>query len=145
MAVEAQKHYTALKAKRKKKRKMLIFLNQKLYRNAVALIGITIVIDSCCLCVQGFLDDADNNNSLNLIDATFASATTSNEFSNQEDNEVFTTTTDASEAGVKSEAFTSYLNVSQYPGELCNRVCVRGQRRVCYFEFTLEYYQAMGV
>ncbi|KAI8121740.1 hypothetical protein FF38_00341 [Lucilia cuprina] len=125
---------------------MLIFLNQELYRYAVALIGITIVIGSRCLCIQATHDGTDNsNNYLNLIDATFASATATNEFSNKEDNEVFTSTTDTTAVGENPDKFTPYLNISQYPGELCNRVCVSGQQRVCYFEFTLEYYQAMGV
>lgn len=30
-------------------------------------------------------------------------------------------------------------------GELCNRECEEGDYRICYFKFTLEYYQAMGV
>ncbi|KAM7364393.1 uncharacterized protein ACRADG_000906 [Cochliomyia hominivorax] len=137
---------------------MLIFLNQKLYKNAVALIGITIVIGNCCcMHAEGFLNatadnNNNNNNNLDLIEATFASTTTTNEISitNEEDtNQVFvpTTTTTAAAAtdspnvGLK----TSYLNISKYPGELCNRKCVSGQQRVCYFEFTLEYYQAMGV
>ncbi|TMW50904.1 hypothetical protein DOY81_004015 [Sarcophaga bullata] len=140
---------------------MLIFLNQRFNRNAVvvvALIGITIYIMGCYpVGVCGNRIDAEldnNNNNLNLIDATFASATTTNEYSNQVDNEVLAPTvsksatptlTAASNPIAAPEPYTLYLNVSQYPGELCNRVCVKGVQRVCYFEFTLEYYQAMGV
>ncbi|XP_011194194.2 uncharacterized protein LOC105219623 [Zeugodacus cucurbitae] len=41
--------------------------------------------------------------------------------------------------------FTTPLNVSQHPGELCNRRCMAGDSRICYFKFTLEHYQVMGV
>jgi FtsP/CotA-like multicopper oxidase with cupredoxin domain len=37
------------------------------------------------------------------------------------------------------------INVTEYPGELCNRECVPGQTSICYFKFVLEHYQAMGV
>ncbi|XP_055854376.1 uncharacterized protein LOC129918065 [Episyrphus balteatus] len=40
---------------------------------------------------------------------------------------------------------TLYVNVSRYPGELCNRPCRPNDQRMCYFHFTLEHYQAMGV
>lgn len=134
---------------------MLIFLNQKLQRNVVALIGLAMVLlEICSVCVEGALDFRN----LNLIDATSASATASNEYSNQVDNEVFAAT-DAAPATIKfkdennlnedkilkPEMVALYLNVSEYPGEKCNRICVNGQQRVCYFEFTLEHYQAMGV
>lgn len=38
----------------------------------------------------------------------------------------------------------SYVNVSQHSGEHCNRICKPNQYRVCYFQFTLEHYHAMG-
>ncbi|XP_055904766.1 uncharacterized protein LOC129940445 [Eupeodes corollae] len=37
-----------------------------------------------------------------------------------------------------------YVNVTANPGELCNRECVENDRRVCYFNFVLEHYHAMG-
>ncbi|XP_055907069.1 uncharacterized protein LOC129942238 [Eupeodes corollae] len=40
---------------------------------------------------------------------------------------------------------TRYLNVSEHPGELCNRRCEANEHKVCYFNFVLEHYQAMGV
>ncbi|XP_036324933.1 laccase-2-like [Rhagoletis pomonella] len=44
-----------------------------------------------------------------------------------------------------SVPFTTPLNVSQHAGELCNRPCVAGDSRICYFKFALEHYQVMGV
>lgn len=39
----------------------------------------------------------------------------------------------------------AYVDLKKYPGELCNRVCVPGENRVCYYKFTLEHYQALGM
>ena len=134
---------------------MLIFVNQRFNPNnvvVIALIGITIYIMGCCPLAVGSIRNAvEIDNNLNLIDATLALATTTNEYSNQVDNEVLApiaptpTPIAASNPIVAAEPYTLYLNVSQYPGDLCNRVCVQGVQRVCYFEFTLEHYQAMGV
>ncbi|XP_055854231.1 uncharacterized protein LOC129917982 [Episyrphus balteatus] len=38
-----------------------------------------------------------------------------------------------------------YVNVTEHPGELCLRTCVPNDKRICYFKFELELYQAMGV
>lgn len=149
---------------------MLIFQNQDLSRSAVivALIAIALVIGNSSLYVvaQGLQDKAttitDNliSNDLDLIETTSATTTSTNENSNQEDNEVVSSSTriKATLGGntrdqniligdtITPEPLTNnYLNVSRYPGEYCNRRCVSGMQRVCYFEFTLEYYQAMGV
>ncbi|XP_055923912.1 uncharacterized protein LOC129954192 [Eupeodes corollae] len=39
---------------------------------------------------------------------------------------------------------SQFINLTQYPGEKCNSKCVKNQTRVCYFEWTLELYHAMG-
>lgn len=44
-----------------------------------------------------------------------------------------------------TEPMPPILNLSNYPGEECKRDCMPNQKRVCYFQFVLENYQAMGV
>ncbi|KAL9895317.1 uncharacterized protein ACN2A1_006056 [Glossina fuscipes fuscipes] len=44
-----------------------------------------------------------------------------------------------------TEPMPPTLNLSNYPGEECKRDCMPNQKRVCYFHFVLENYQAMGV
>lgn len=39
----------------------------------------------------------------------------------------------------------AYIDVLKHPGELCNRTCVSGVNRVCYYKFTLEHYHALGM
>ncbi|XP_055915066.1 LOW QUALITY PROTEIN: uncharacterized protein LOC129948201 [Eupeodes corollae] len=41
-------------------------------------------------------------------------------------------------------ALAQFANLTQYPGDLCDSKCVKGKKRLCYFEWTLELYQAMG-
>ncbi|XP_055904977.1 uncharacterized protein LOC129940613 [Eupeodes corollae] len=40
---------------------------------------------------------------------------------------------------------SNFLNITAYPGELCLRTCIPNDKKICFFEFALEYYQAMGV
>uniref|UniRef100_A0A1A9WAB1 Uncharacterized protein n=1 Tax=Glossina brevipalpis TaxID=37001 RepID=A0A1A9WAB1_9MUSC len=44
-----------------------------------------------------------------------------------------------------AEPMPPKLNLSRYPGEQCKRTCMPNDKRVCYFHFVLENYQAMGV
>ncbi|XP_055857029.1 uncharacterized protein LOC129919940 [Episyrphus balteatus] len=37
-----------------------------------------------------------------------------------------------------------FVNLTQYPGERCNAKCIKGQTRVCYFDWILEHYHALG-
>ncbi|XP_055857102.1 uncharacterized protein LOC129919980 [Episyrphus balteatus] len=37
-----------------------------------------------------------------------------------------------------------YVNLTQYPGELCNSKCIPGKTKICYYHWTLEHYNAMG-
>uniref|UniRef100_T1GHN8 Uncharacterized protein n=1 Tax=Megaselia scalaris TaxID=36166 RepID=T1GHN8_MEGSC len=36
------------------------------------------------------------------------------------------------------------LDIHENDGSLCNRDCVEGENRICYFKFVLEHYHAMG-
>ncbi|CAD6991399.1 unnamed protein product [Ceratitis capitata] len=56
-----------------------------------------------------------------------------------------TRTTNRRKKNKNKRTFTTPLNVSQHPGELCNRRCTAGDSRICHFKFTLEHYQVMGV
>lgn len=36
------------------------------------------------------------------------------------------------------------INVEAYPGEECHRDCTSNGSRVCYYQFTMEHFHAMG-
>lgn len=36
------------------------------------------------------------------------------------------------------------VDLSQYPGELCNRECKKRETQICHFRFVLESYHTVG-
>lgn len=118
-----------------------IYLNVKMskYRNInILLLSFSVqFLQSCCASESintiSVLTDSPLNTNPSLDDDNTAAVP------------VFSAIPTATEGPILDDVQSLYLNLTQYPGEACNRICITGQQRACFFEFNLENYQAMGV
>lgn len=113
-------------------KKLTIVTKNKMFKpNFVVLVATLLVIGNGWR-VQGFNTSNSNNGSTDLSNADL------NPLSNETHGLV-------SYVGWEGAKWGENVNMSRFAGELCNRQCVQGEHRICYFKFTVEFHQAMGV